>query len=109
MFAFVFALDYLKPDAPQILINREPLPHFNFDVELLGNCDAVIHELCRKLGDEWESIPGDYVMPLLGKNTVEKIFESGSDSSESEESDDEMGRQLVKTKKKTRLVLRQRQ
>ena len=79
----------MKPEVPQILINREPLHHFNFDVELLGNCDAIIHELCRRLGDEWADIPEDYEMPLLGKETVEKLFESSSES-ESEESDDEM-------------------
>jgi len=79
--------DYVKHDIPQILINREPLHHFNFDIELLGNCDAIICELCRRLGDEWEDTVGDYEMPLLGKETVEKLFESSSES-ESDESDD---------------------
>ena len=98
IFVTTFVLDYLKPDVPQILINREPLHHFNFDVELLGNCDAVIHELCRKLGDEWADIPEDYEMPLLGKETVERMFESSSES-ESEESDDEI--EAVDVKKGT--------
>ena len=35
----------------QILINREPLPHLNFDVELLGDCDIIVSELCSRL--EW--------------------------------------------------------
>ena len=82
-----FTLDYVKHDIPQILINREPLHHFNFDIELLGNCDAIICELCRRLGDEWEGIVGDYEMPLLGKETVEKLFESSSEC-DSDESDD---------------------
>lgn len=38
----------------QILINREPLPHLNFDVELLGDCDVVVNELCRAL--DWRSL-----------------------------------------------------
>ncbi|KPM04441.1 NAD-dependent protein deacetylase sirtuin-1-like protein [Sarcoptes scabiei] len=33
---------------PQILINREPLKHFNFDVELLGDCDVVVKHLCKR-------------------------------------------------------------
>ena len=41
---------------PQILINREPLRHLNFDVELLGDCDVIVNELCHRLGPAWESI-----------------------------------------------------
>jgi len=40
---------------PQILINREPLPHLTFDVELLGNCDTIINQLCLMLGEGWKS------------------------------------------------------
>ncbi|XP_030342934.1 NAD-dependent protein deacetylase sirtuin-1 [Strigops habroptila] len=39
-------------EVPQILINREPLPHLHFDVELLGDCDVIINELCQRLGSE---------------------------------------------------------
>lgn len=35
---------------PQILINREPLPHLEFNAELLGNCDAILEELSARLG-----------------------------------------------------------
>ena len=41
---------------PQILINREPLKHLNFDVELLGDCDTIVNELCHRLGDGWNAI-----------------------------------------------------
>ncbi|KAG9511278.1 NAD-dependent protein deacetylase sirtuin-1, partial [Fragariocoptes setiger] len=45
------------PDSvPQILINREPLNHMDFDIELLGNCDNIIQELCLRLGDDWASL-----------------------------------------------------
>lgn len=37
----------LPANVPQILINREPLPHCHFDVELLGDCDAIINHICR--------------------------------------------------------------
>lgn len=40
-------------EVPQILINREPLPHLHFDVELLGDCDVIINELCHRLGGEY--------------------------------------------------------
>jgi len=43
-------------EVPQILINREPLGHFNFDIELYGNCDEIIQELCHRLGDGWTKI-----------------------------------------------------
>merc|ERR1719154_963895 len=34
----------LPPEVPQILINREPLPHCTFDVELLGEWwDSPVH------------------------------------------------------------------
>ncbi|CAN7993704.1 unnamed protein product [Ixodes hexagonus] len=45
----------IPADVPQILINREPLKHVTFDVELLGDCDVIIQELCHRLG--WEVTP----------------------------------------------------
>ena len=38
----------IDPSVPQILINREPLDHVNFDVELLGDCDVIVQELSRR-------------------------------------------------------------
>ncbi|KAI8149808.1 DHS-like NAD/FAD-binding domain-containing protein [Fennellomyces sp. T-0311] len=35
---------------PQIVINRTPITHMTFDVQLLGDCDIIIPELCRMLG-----------------------------------------------------------
>ncbi|XP_062989130.1 NAD-dependent protein deacetylase sirtuin-1 [Elgaria multicarinata webbii] len=43
-------------EVPQILINREPLPHLHFDVELLGDCDVIINELCHRLGGEYTKL-----------------------------------------------------
>ncbi|XP_042645448.1 NAD-dependent protein deacetylase sirtuin-1 isoform X2 [Tyto alba] len=43
-------------EVPQILINREPLPHLHFDVELLGDCDVIINELCQRLGSEYTKL-----------------------------------------------------
>ncbi|CAD6226456.1 GSCOCG00005833001-RA-CDS [Cotesia congregata] len=41
---------------PQILINRESLPHLKFDIELLGDGDIIINQLCHLIGDEFEEI-----------------------------------------------------
>lgn len=37
----------INANIPQILINREQLDHFTFDVELLGDSDIVINQLCH--------------------------------------------------------------
>ena len=44
----------IDPSVPQILINREPLPHLTPDVELLGDCDGIINQICHMLGQGWE-------------------------------------------------------
>jgi len=38
----------VPPEIPQILINREPLDHLTFDVELLGDCDVIVQEICNR-------------------------------------------------------------
>lgn len=45
---------------PQILINRTPITHMTFDIQLLGNADAIVPELCRRLGWDLrhEKLPG---------------------------------------------------
>ena len=46
----------LRKSVPQILINREPLHHLNFDIELLGDCDVIINEILHRLGDGWNQV-----------------------------------------------------
>ncbi|KAI0178604.1 SIR2-domain-containing protein [Hypoxylon sp. FL1284] len=41
---------YLPPHIPQIYISRTPVSHTNFDIDLLGDCDAIVAELCRRAG-----------------------------------------------------------
>jgi len=43
--------ELLPAHIPQILINRERLSHKSFDIELLGNCDIIINELCLRLAE----------------------------------------------------------
>ena len=45
------------------MINKEPLKNLNFDVELLGDCDTIVGELCRHLGEGWYILSLD-VEPL---------------------------------------------
>ncbi|KAM7542681.1 hypothetical protein Aperf_G00000002390 [Anoplocephala perfoliata] len=50
---------------PQILINREPIRNYKFDVELIGDCDIILRHLCKELGwDISESTEGTTVSPL---------------------------------------------
>lgn len=62
-----FLSDSLPADVPQILINREPLSHLSFDVELLGDCDVIVNELCRRLGDGWAVLnePGSALTEIM--------------------------------------------
>ncbi|KAK3945571.1 SIR2-like protein [Diplogelasinospora grovesii] len=41
---------FLPPHIPQIYISRTPVGHVNFDIDLLGDCDIVVSELCRRAG-----------------------------------------------------------
>ncbi|RQM06137.1 hypothetical protein DH86_00003386 [Scytalidium sp. 3C] len=43
---------YLPAHIPQMYISRTPVSHVNFDIDMLGDCDVVVAELCRRL--EWE-------------------------------------------------------
>ena len=49
----IISIGHIPPEVPQILINREPLRHMRFDVELLGDCDVIVSELCQRLGGDW--------------------------------------------------------
>ena len=57
--------DQIPANIPQILINREPLTHMNFDVELLGDCDTIIAHMCKQLGDEWSQVSQDFEIPSV--------------------------------------------
>lgn len=42
-------VSFLPPHVPQIYVSRQPVNHVNFDIDLLGDCDTVVAELCRRL------------------------------------------------------------
>ncbi|KAJ2188889.1 NAD-dependent histone deacetylase sir2, partial [Coemansia sp. RSA 532] len=53
-------MGHLPHTVPQIVINKTPILHFNFDVQLLGNADDIVAYLARRCGWELhhERIPG---------------------------------------------------
>lgn len=46
----------LPAHVPQILINREQLHHLEFDVQLLGDSDVIINQLCHRLAEDFTDI-----------------------------------------------------
>ncbi|ORZ11977.1 DHS-like NAD/FAD-binding domain-containing protein [Absidia repens] len=59
---------------PQILINRTPITHMTFDVQLLGNSDDIVPELCRMLGWDLrhEKLPGGSALSDESQLTAER-------------------------------------
>ena len=53
--------NYLDHKTPHIYISMEPIKHVEFDIQLLGKCDDVVVELCRRAGWDLrhEKIPKD--------------------------------------------------
>ncbi|KAH6900720.1 DHS-like NAD/FAD-binding domain-containing protein [Thelonectria olida] len=59
-------VSWLPSHVPQIYISRQAVSHINFDIDLLGDCDVVVTELCRRLG--WplkhEMVPKDQTIDV---------------------------------------------
>ena len=60
-------VDFLH-NVPTIYISREPVKHIYFDIDLIGDCDVVVAELCRRAGwkMEHEMVPRDQVVEATG-------------------------------------------
>lgn len=54
-------VSWLPSHIPQIYVSRQAVSHINFDIDLLGDCDIVVTELCRRLGWPFkhEMVPKD--------------------------------------------------
>ncbi|KAI5923393.1 NAD-dependent histone deacetylase SIR2 [Camillea tinctor] len=63
---------YLPAHIPQIYISRTPVSHINFDIDLLGDCDVVVAELCRRAG--WDL---DHEMAVPKEQEIEATLEPG--------------------------------
>ncbi|KAJ0004969.1 hypothetical protein NQD34_011183 [Periophthalmus magnuspinnatus] len=93
-------------EVPQVLINREQLPHLNFDVELLGDCDVIINELCHRLGGDFEQLCFSANRlaeitekpPRLPEQPLnEALSESGETAQEEKHSTDSVSKPLEET------------
>ena len=58
---------YLPAHIPQMYISRTPVSHVNFDIDMLGDCDIVVAELCRRAGWDLkhEMVPEDQKVKVL--------------------------------------------
>lgn len=72
----------IPANVPQILINREQLHHLEFDVELLGDSDVIINQLCHRLGDDWKEICYDNVVLKESMELLPLEEEDTNDESE---------------------------
>ena len=63
----------IPESVPQVLINRESLPHVQFDVELLGNCDDVICELCDQMEGDWLGVNSQFQKSSLHPDVIDTI------------------------------------
>lgn len=71
-------VDKVPPEVPQILINKDPIQHCNFDVSLLGYCDDVVSYLCHQLGRAWDIDHPEYG-ELVGADGQNLRLEQGND------------------------------
>ena len=65
---------YLPANIPQMYISKTPVSHVNFDIDMLGDCDVVVAELCRRAGWdlEHEMVPKDQKVEV----TLQEGFKS---------------------------------
>lgn len=85
--------DSIPHEVPQVLINREQLPHLNFDVELLGDCDVIVNELCHRLGGDFEQLCYNTVRlteitekpPRLSEQSPSEALPASSDAAQEEQ------------------------
>jgi len=57
---------FLPAEIPQIYISKTRCSHIDFDIEMNGDCDVVVAELCRRAG--W-----DLKHEMLPKDQVAKV------------------------------------
>ncbi|KAJ2082481.1 NAD-dependent histone deacetylase sir2 [Coemansia sp. RSA 988] len=65
-------MGHLPHSVPQIVINKTPILHFSFDVQLLGNADDIVAYLAHQCGWELQHarIPGQSTASSEFKNTA---------------------------------------
>ena len=55
-----------------------------FDVELLGDCDVIISELCQRLSGSWDILLEDFKMPYVdrGLSSPDKVNTASEERSD---------------------------
>lgn len=73
-------VSWLPAHVPQIYVSRQAVNHINFDIDLLGDCDIVVTELCRRLGWPFkhEMVPPKQVINVTAETsfTSRHVFEA---------------------------------
>lgn len=65
-------VDKIPETVPQILMNKDPIDHCNFDVSLLGYCDDVATYIAHELGPSWK-IPHEDYFKILGDESASNL------------------------------------
>lgn len=79
---FFFVVGMIPAEVPQILINREPLPQVQFDIELYGNSDVIIAQLCGMMGPDFKELANSEPFEEIAKLMKEGPEEQGKEVSE---------------------------
>lgn len=64
-----------------------------FDVELLGDCDVIISELCQRLGGDWAGLLEGLDIPGVERGTVSPEEENATGEGHQAVNSEELGRQ----------------
>ena len=77
-------VNYLPANTPQIYISRTTISHMEFDIDLLGDCDVVVTELCKGLGWEFkhEMIPEGREVDISGEGHRWRFRVRGEETTE---------------------------
>ncbi|EGP92083.1 uncharacterized protein MYCGRDRAFT_98741 [Zymoseptoria tritici IPO323] len=74
--------NFLPHGVPHVYVSRERLRHVAVDVQLLGDCDVVVGELCKRLGWSLEGMEGLVATGEKAEGEVEVVKRVGEDGVE---------------------------
>ena len=99
---------------PQILLNKDPINHCQFDVSLLGYCDDVASYIANELGESWDLPHPDYnkirgekngenlLVQLLDSTLREYLISNKKNDLSSEQEQNKMGKENRKVEESGR-------
>ena len=99
---------------PQILLNKDPINHCQFDVSLLGYCDDVASYIANELGESWDLPHPDYnkirgekngenlLVQLLDSTLREYLISNKKNDLSSEQEQNKMGEENRKVEESGR-------